>query len=181
MGSCTPKPARRPAILTGALLLALSALPAHAQTVPDAITAALLGRFETVSGHLLTAAQNVPEDRYAYRPTEEVRTMGELFTHVAQAHFGYCAAAGGEAAPSSARAPATTKAEIVQRVRESRDFCLAVYRRNWGDALAETVPLFGGTETRVGILVQNVAHDNLHYGNVVTYMRSIGLVPPSSE
>jgi uncharacterized damage-inducible protein DinB len=168
-----------PFLLGAALLLA--AMPVHAQSASDAVTAGLLSRFETVSGNILTAAERVPEDRYSYRPTEEVRTMGELFLHVAQAHFGYCAAAGGEAVPASVRQPAASKAEIVERVRQSRDFCLQVYRRNWGDALAETLPLFGGTEDRATILIQNVAHDNLHYGNIVTYMRSIGLVPPSSD
>ena len=31
-----------------------------------------------------------------------------------------------------------------------------------------------------GPLMANITHANLHYGNVITYMRMLGLVPPSS-
>lgn len=154
---------------------------AAAQNVADAVSAGLTSRFETVSGHVLSASESVPEDQYSYRPTEEVRTMGELFTHVAGAHFGYCAAISGQQVPASARGNASTKAEIVATVRASRDFCLAAYRGASGNALGETIQVFGGSDTRAGTMIQNLAHSNLHYGNIVTYMRGIGMVPPSSE
>ncbi len=159
----------------------VTATPASAQDVAEAVSASLLGRFEVVSENLVKAAEGVPEDRYSYRPTEDVRTIGEQFTHVTSAHFGYCAAAGGESAPASMRTPATTKEQIVANLRASREFCIAAYRASAGHGLAQEISVFGNTDTRAGVLIQNVAHTNLHYGNVVTYMRSIGLVPPSSE
>lgn len=152
-----------------------------AQSVADAVSASLRDRFEVVSGHILAAAEGVPEDQYSYRPTEEVRDLAGLFTHVAGAQFGYCAAVSGEPVPATAQGEVKTKAEIVARVRASREFCLAAYRDTSGDALAETVDVFGEEQTRVWILTQNLGHDNLHYGNIVTYMRALGMVPPSSE
>lgn len=166
----------------GMALLSL-AIPASAsaQSVEEAVAAGLLQRFETVSGNLVESANRVSEEQYGYRPTEDVRTLGELFTHVTSAHYAYCAAVSGQSVPAGARTPATTKAEIVANLTASRDFCLSAYRSAGTSALAETIPLFGNEDTRAGVLIQNVAHSNLHYGNVVTYMRELGLTPPSSD
>jgi hypothetical protein len=40
-------------------------------------------------------------------------------------------------------------------------------------------PAYGGTG-KVGALIDNVGHTNLHYGNIITYLRMLGLTPPSS-
>lgn len=172
-----PRPLLPSALAASALLVLVTAPAASAQ---DAVASALLDRFETVSGHVLAAAEQVPEGDYGYQPTDEVRTFGEMVDHVADAHFGYCSAIGGDA-PAAVGSEASTKSEIVERFRASRDFCLDVYRGAGSEDLGETVSIFGGEGTRVGVLVQNVAHDNLHYGNIVTYMRSLGMVPPSSQ
>ena len=37
------------------------------------------------------------------------------------------------------------------------------------------------TMTRLGALVMNATHDGEHYGNIVTYLRLNGMVPPSSR
>ncbi len=152
-----------------------------AQSVADAVSAGLLDRFEVVSGYLLAAAERIPEEHYDYRPAEEVRTISEQFNHVAAAHLAYCAAVLGEPSPPAARGNAAGKDAIVERFRISRDFCLEAYRRPWGDALAEEIPVLGETQTRAWVLIQNATHDNSHYGNIVTYMRTLGLVPPSTD
>lgn len=158
-----------------------SATPAGAQAVPGAVRDGLVSQLETVSGHILSAAEQVPEGQYGYQPTEEVRTFGELVSHVADAHFGYCSAIAGGSPPAAAEMDASTKAEIVRRFRASRDYCLQVYRRVDGATLGESIDVFGSPSTRAWTMIQNVSHDNLHYGNVITYMRSIGMVPPSSQ
>ncbi|MEX2582972.1 MAG: DinB family protein [Gemmatimonadota bacterium] len=170
----------RAAALASVIAFGLPAA-ASAQALAEAVTSGLTGRFETVSGHVLSAAEGVPEEQYSYRPTDEVRTLGEMFGHVAVAQFAYCAAISGAELPASARGAATSKADIVQRVSASRDFCIGVYRGTTGEALGGAVSIFGNEDTRVGGLIQNLAHSNLHYGNIVTYMRALGLVPPSSE
>lgn len=168
------------AIATAAGIAAAMPATAHAQDVAGAVSAGLLARYETVGENLVRSAEIVPEDRYSYRPTEDVRTLGELFTHVTTAHFGYCAAVSGQTPPAAMRTPGTTREQIIANLRASRDFCLEAYR-GAASGLGETIAVFGNSDTRAGVLIQNVAHSNLHYGNVVTYMRAIGLVPPSSE
>jgi hypothetical protein len=48
-------------------------------------------------------------------------------------------------------------------------------------AASGKIKFFGQDWTRLGVLSFNTAHDNEHYGNIVTYMRLKSLVPPSSE
>lgn len=176
---------RIPTSTATAFALATSILaitvPADAQSVPAATRDGLVSQLESVSGYILTAAEQVSEDDYGYRPTPDVRTFGELVDHVADAHFAYCTAIGGGERPSAAEAEATTKSQIVRRFGASREYCLDVYRSVDGDALAQAIDVFGSENTRVWTMIQNATHDNLHYGNVVTYMRSLEMVPPSSQ
>lgn len=179
MRTTTPKSAGI-ALTLATAILAFS-VPVDAQSVPAATRDGLVTQLESVSGYILAAAEQVSEDDYGYQPTPEVRTFGELVDHVADAHFAYCTAIGGGERPSAAGAEATTKSQIVRRFRASREYCLDVYRSVDGNALAAGIDVFGSEATRVWTMIQNVTHDNLHYGNVVTYMRSLGMVPPSSQ
>lgn len=174
---------RTPTLTAFALLVGSLAFvsPASAQSPSATTQQGLTDQLQSVSGYLLSAAEQVPEDDYGFRPTEEVRSFGEIISHVADAHFAYCTAIGGGERPSAAGAEATTKSEIVRRFRASQEYCLDVYRSVDGSTLAATVDVFGSEATRVGTMIQNVTHDNLHYGNIVTYMRSLGMVPPSSQ
>jgi uncharacterized damage-inducible protein DinB len=127
---------------------------------------ALRKSFGDVSGWVTTAADMVPADKYAYRPASTVRTFGQLVAHIADAYHYSCSRAAGRAvdwAPAIENGPAD-KATIVAKLKEATDACAAVHAA-------------GGS---VDALVENVGHTNLHYGNIATYMRMLGLVPPSS-
>ena len=109
----------------------------------------------------------VPADKYSYRPTESVRTFGQLIGHVADAYNYFCARAAGQNVQwaDPIEKGNTDKATIVPKLKQSLATCTTAY----------------GGANQVGPLVDNVAHTNLHYGNVITYMRMMGLVPPSSR
>ena len=72
------------------------------------------------------------------------------------------------------------KAEIVKALNEAFAYCEAAYADLTDAKAAETVKFFGMAATRLGIMDFNVAHNMEHYGNLVTYMRLKGIVPPSS-
>jgi hypothetical protein len=73
-----------------------------------------------------------------------------------------------------------TKAELVAALKESAAFCDVAYD-TMTDATVGAPAKFGSAAITVGYaLTYNVAHDNEHYGNMVTYLRLKGLVPPSS-
>jgi uncharacterized damage-inducible protein DinB len=120
--------------------------------------------FVEVSDWITKAAAAVPAERYSYRPTASVRTFGQLIAHITDGHLYYCGRAARQRVEwtDATEKGATDKATVTKKLKESIDACLA--------ASAHGTPP----------LVANIAHSNLHYGNIITYMRMMGLVPPSS-
>lgn len=156
---------------------------AQTQSAPaNPITAGSKMMFQIVSGYVTKTADKVPEDLYAFKATPEVRSLGQLIAHVAEDHYNFCSAALGEKPPvEGIEKSKTTKAEIVKALADSVAYCQKALG-NLTDANAgEMLPFFGQKLARVSILDFNTAHDYEHYGNLVTYMRLKGIVPPSSE
>jgi uncharacterized damage-inducible protein DinB len=133
--------------------------------------------------NITRAAEQVPENRYSYRATPDVRTLGQLFAHVADASFGICSAVSGEAAPEgSVEQTKTAKADIQQALADSVAFCARAFDTINDTTGGEAVTLFGQLNTtKLGALAFNNAHNMEHYGNIVTYMRLNKMVPPSSQ
>jgi uncharacterized damage-inducible protein DinB len=171
-------------------VLALAALPMLAgaqqqQARPDpssAAVAALRTNWQQTVGYVQSAAEEMSEANYAFKPVDGVRTFGQLVGHVAGAQFMMCAAALGEPprAEDAVERAATTKAALVQALKESTAYCARAYGQS-DAATAASTSLFGQSMTRLGALAMNAIHDGEHYGNIVTYMRIKGMVPPSSK
>lgn len=169
-------------MMSGTLLIAF----ALAQTTPPAANTAigsLRAQYDIVKGYLLKSAEQVPEEHYAFKPTPEVRSLGQLFGHVANANFMICGMAGGEKGTmGDIEKTKTTKKDLQEALAASFKFCDAAFDGMTEARAAETVKFFlPGTHTRLTVLAFNTSHDFEHYGNVVTYMRMKGLVPPSSQ
>jgi uncharacterized damage-inducible protein DinB len=175
---------RRVHVLTGALILAVfstAAGPAGAQGTDDATIASVKTTYEVVKGYITKAAAQVPEDTYKFQPTKEVRTMGQLFGHIANANGMICGTASGMKPASSGDAEKlATKAEIQKALADSFAACDHAFSMINPANANEPVKLFGMAHTRIGAMAFNNAHDFEHYGNIVTYMRINKMVPPSS-
>jgi len=109
--------------------------------------------------------------------------MGQLLAHIAGAQYLFCSAAAGESSPNSENfeETRTTKASIVDALDAGFAYCDGVFSRMTDQGLARSVTFFGGPNTAGGVLAFNSAHNYEHYGNLVTYMRLNGIVPPSSR
>jgi uncharacterized damage-inducible protein DinB len=153
----------------------------HGAQGGDHMAAMVRPHHEGVKGYVIRSAEQMPEENYAFKPTPEVRSFGQLIGHIANANYMICSMASGEANPSRANLEQTTaKAALVQALKESFAFCDRAYQTS--DAkLMEKVDIFGQQQDRLYALIMNVGHVNEHYGNLVTYLRLKGLVPPSSQ
>ena len=150
--------------------LLLSAASSFAQSTPEKapdISTVVRNDFNEVNGWVTKAAEMVPADKYNYRPIDTVRTFGQLLAHVTDSYNYFCAnAVGNKVQWSDAVANgATDKDTLLPKLKEAVGKCNAAYSSGNG----QLRPLF-----------VNVGHTNLHYGNLITYMRMLGLVPPSS-
>lgn len=131
---------------------------------------------------ILRSADKMPEAKYAFRPTDSVRTYGQILAHVADGQYEFCGAAAGNHDHKGIEQSAKTKADIVAALKTAFAYCDAIYDKMSDAQAEEMIPAFGGIKiSRLSMLDFNVAHTMEHYGNLVTYLRIEGMVPPSSE
>jgi len=157
---------------------------AQAPGAPPAnpITASEKGLYSAVSHWVVVAAENVPEENYSFKPTPEVRSFGQLVGHVADASYNFCSQAIGEANPAKdIEKTKTSKADLVAALKDGVAYCNKAFGSMTDAKGSEMVKIFNFSMARLTLFSLNAAHTDEHYGNMVTYMRLKGIVPPSSE
>ena len=170
-------------ILRFVLAMTVIAVPAAAVAQqPNPLTANAKVQFGALTGLVIRSAEKVPEDLYSFRATPEVRSMAELFGHVADALFSMCSTAAGAKPPRTGIEKAvTTKPALIASLKEGVEYCNTVFDSMTDQKGTETVPFYFGPTPRLSVLYFSVTHTYEHYGNLVTYMRLNKIVPPSSE
>lgn len=178
------------------LALLVVAVPAAArQQQPPAppqpvdIATHLKNQHATIKRNLTGAAEKMAEADYAFKPAgvaAEVRTYGQFIVHLINANNSFCARAMGAAAkPAMDEKGTYPKADLVKALNDSLASCdtahAALTAANASEML--TVQGRGGSMqiARANPLISNLGHNWEHYGNLVTYLRAKGLVPPSSD
>lgn len=137
--------------------------------------------YTTVKAEVLRSAEKMPEENYSFKPTPEVRSFGQLVGHVADAQYEFCGPAKGESKQMNVEKTATSKAELIAGLKQAFAYCDPLYDSLTDSGAAQKTKFFGRDMTKLGILTFNSFHAEEHYGNMVTYLRMKGLVPPSSE
>ena len=128
------------------------------------------------------SAQKMPEEEYAFKPDPAVRSFAQILGHIADADYLFCSIASGEKNPSpEIEKTKTTKAELTSAVHDAFAYCNRAYDALTDASANETVKAFGQERNKLGVLWFNASHNLEHYGNLVVYMRTKGIVPPSSE
>jgi uncharacterized damage-inducible protein DinB len=159
----------------------LFAAALSAQTPANPLTATSKAIYEISKRDVLGSVDKIPDDLWSFQPTKDVRTIGQLFAHIADGQYEFCGAAStGTPVEKGIEKTAKTNGEIVDALKKAFSYCDEVYAGLTDAQAAETVKFFGMTATRLGIMDFNAAHNMEHYGNLVTYMRLKGIVPPSS-
>ncbi len=139
------------------------------------------GLYTSIKGNIIKSAEKMPEANYAFKPSPDVRNYGAILGHLVDDQYFFCSAAKGETKDSKAEKEITSKAALVSALKEAFAYCDSAYD-SLTDANGAMMMKFGkGERSMAGILNFNVAHDNEHYGNLVTYLRIKGIIPPSSE
>jgi len=132
--------------------------------------------------NLLKSAEKIPAELYAYRPTPEVRSIAELFGHIAEAQYLFCSPLKGEPNPQvKIEKVKTSKEELIKALTEAFEYCDTAYNKATDAEMGEKVKFFNRERTKNGVMQFNSIHNYEHYGNLVTYMRLNKIVPPSSE
>ena len=143
---------------------------------PNPLTTTLSIFRSNMQDKIMNSADAMPESKYGYRPTKEVRSFAEILIHVADISYILCSNAKGEATPGTAAAKGS-KAEIKAYLKGSFDYCDGVYSGFTDAHLNDRADFWGAKTNKMFVLTQVGNHDALHYGNLVTYLRLNGLVP----
>lgn len=140
------------------------------------------GLYRGVKAILLRSAEKMPEENYGFKPTEAVRSFGQIVGHAAESQYAFCSRALGEKSPApKIEQTKTSKADLVAALKEAIAYCDRAYDGMTDASATETIKFMGGDAPRLAALNVNSLHSVEHYGNLVVYLRMKNLVPPSSE
>jgi uncharacterized damage-inducible protein DinB len=166
-------------VFVGSMLL----VPAEASAQgTNPLSAGAKAQFTGISSFVTRSADKIPDNLFSFRATSEVRTIAQLFGHIADAYFGMCSAADGSKPPQQGiEQSVTSKAALVKALADGVAYCQSVMDRMTDQKGSERVDFYFGPTPRLSILYFVTTHTNEHYGNLVTYMRLNKIIPPSSE
>ena len=178
----------RVAFVCVCVLITATGSRSMAQSKPSGnpLSAAVKAGWDGAKRNIVESADQMPEANYSYKPTESVRTFGQILAHIAGASYVFCSAAKGEKSPFAEEhfeKTATTRAAIIKAVQDSNAYCDSVVSSLTDAKAGESIDLpFGmGKAPRAQALIFNTGHLMEHYGNLVTYFRMKNMVPPSSK
>jgi len=175
------------------LLICLLATAAVAFSQEPSKTAAPLTQANPFSAHnkflyggmkliLLRSAEKMPEENYSFKPTDAVRSYGQILGHVADVEYSFCSVVLGEKNPlPNIEKTKTSKADLIAALKDAFAYCDRAYDGMTDTSGAILIKHMGMNSTKLAVLNGNALHMIEHYGNLVTYMRLKNIVPPTSE
>ena len=165
------------------LVLAALSVSAHAQDASNPVVSSANEIFQRQSGYMLTAAGQMPAEKYGYKPTPGQWTYGKIVAHVIQANFGVCGMLSGD---GPGKGPAVTETtprdELIPVLKQSFDTCQKALDGLQDASLGGTITYFGGAKKpRARALIELTDDLEDHYSQMASYLRLNGMIPPSAK
>ncbi len=142
--------------------------------------------YDGVAKKIQSLGEAIPEGKYAWRPTKDVRSIAEVLNHVDGATYLFTKAAGvaqpADAPKDPEKGPgATTKKEILAALATSLAFGRAAAEATTPEQLEQKVDFFGNKISVRQLYMADYGHMSEHLGQLIAYARSVGVVPPWSK
>ena len=176
-------------LLLFAILGVIAAIPVHAQAAAanpqlEGLWEGYDGEWGHVSRQLIALAEAIPADKYAWRPAPGVRSVSEVFMHIAQANFYLLSVTGpkmpAEMMSNDVEKTITAKADVIRWLKQSLDAVKTARAELKPGDLERKVKIAGKVAMVDGMYLRIIIHDNEHMGQLVAYARMNGIVPPWS-
>jgi uncharacterized damage-inducible protein DinB len=162
-------------------ILFILAAALHAQDA-NPLSSDVKRAYVEVKNNILRSAEKMPQENYEFRPAPRVRTFGQILGHIAQEQYLYfCGPVKGEQKAVDIERTKTTKPELLAALKDSFAYCDSVYDKMTDTEATGIVDTGGSKSMKLRLLWMNIVHDESHYGNLATYLRIKGIVPPSTE
>jgi hypothetical protein len=178
----------RALILASGLLVA--AAPAAAQPPPPGqpltLSASIQRGYNNIKMNVTQSADKLSDADYGFKvgSMPETRTFGQLFAHIAQSQFGTCSAVKSVPNPVQGQQleqTLKTKAEVTKALADSFAFCDDAFSSLTDQTALQMIKQGQGEIARAAALANMVSHSNEMYGTSAAYLRTKGIVPPSTE
>src|SRR5712691_7140311 len=155
----------------------------HAQ--PEGIWQGYDGEWGHVSRQLIALAEATPAEKFAWRPAVGVRSMSEVYMHIALANF-YLLSVTGPKMPADMKTPdlektVTAKADVIDWLKRSLDAVKTARASLKPGDFQRKVKIDGKDDTVDGMYLRIIIHDNEHMRQLIAYAPMNGIAPPSSK
>ena len=161
------------------LSLASAAVAQSKSPVSDVLREMLNGREKNT----VAAFEEMPADKYDYKPTADQMTFGHLAAHIAEANYYFCANVGDVAEPKVEELKGTEgKDKLVAAMKSSFEFCHSALEKADDSKMTENIKWFDGKERpRTWAFLGLASSWADHYGAAAMYLRLNGLLPPTAK
>ncbi len=170
---------KRILVLFLALAPALAVAQASKSPAADALRSILAGRAKNT----VAAFEEMPADKFNYKPTPEQMTFGHLAAHIVEANYYFCANVGNVPAPKVDELKDDEgKDKLVAAMKASFDFCATAVAKADDTNLGGDITWFDGKPKPRAYAYLGLASSLAdHYGMAAIYLRLNGLVPPTAK
>lgn len=168
-----------PALVLAALVLVASG--ATAQVAEKGFRAEFLKQQDGVEKEILGLAEATPAEKFAWRPAEGVRSISEVYVHLAFGNYLIASFTGTkmpEGVSPAMEKSVTAKAAVLDALRKSFAHLRATVASTPDADLEKAVKFFGSESTVRGVLLSAANHEHEHLGQSIAYARMNGVVPP---
>ncbi len=134
--------------------------------------------------NLVAAAEEMPADKFSYKPTEQQMTFGHLVLHIIGSNNHLCSTIGDvpEVKPSVALKESDDKDKLVAGLKASFEFCTTALAKVDDSKLGDEVELFGGRKGPRAFALIALTNDWAdHYSSAAMYLRLNNLLPPTAQ
>jgi DinB superfamily len=160
------------------LSLASAAAAQSKSPVSDVLREMLNGREKNT----VAAFEEMPADKYDYKPTPEQMSFGHLAAHVADSNNYFCANVGDIPQPKVEFTGKETKDQLVAAVKASFEFCHTALPKADDSKMSENIKWFDGKErSRAWAFLGLASSWADHYATAAMYLRLNGLLPPTAK
>ncbi|HEY7111449.1 MAG TPA: DinB family protein [Thermoanaerobaculia bacterium] len=171
-------------LLCAGVAIAAFRMKADQAAGPTGFRADVIGNLDYAAKELTQLAEAVPGEKYSWRPAAGVRSISEVYMHVALADYYLCSFLGAKPPEGISRemeTKVTDKAQVVAELKKGIAYARSVIENTPDSDLDTMVKFFGRDLSKRAMMIVIVGHTHEHLGQSIAYARTNGVVPPWSE
>jgi uncharacterized damage-inducible protein DinB len=159
------------------------AAPAPRPAAAAPVVAAAQSLLDRYGRNIIAAAQEMPADKYGYKPTPPQMSFGQVIGHIAESNYLFCAHVSDQSVPAEALVAATApKEQLVAAAEKSFAYCKDAVGKVDESKLGDEVPFFGERKASRALVLLAITGDLFdHYSALAIYLRLNGLLPPTAQ